>query len=132
MKRTTFQMLLAVASATGLSACGGGGNESGSPTAFSAVPSTVTFTAPKGTTAGVCTGGGSSQIFVYGGVAPYRLDNTLPAYITLDRTTVDQKGGFFTVTTTGPCVNPGQVVVIDSLDHQIVVTVINQPASATP
>src|SRR5262245_33415061 len=117
MKRSAVRFLLSAAGAAALVSCGGG-DESGSPTPFSAVPSEVAFTAPKGTPAGVCVGGGTAQIFVYGGSAPYRIDNTSQDYLVVDRTTVDNKGGNFTVTSRGPCIDSGQIVVVDKLDNQ--------------
>jgi hypothetical protein len=132
MKKSKFvRGVLMVASAAALASCGGSGttDESGSLTEFSVIPSEVTFTAPTGTAAGVCLGGGTAQIFVYGGTAPYRIDNTAPGYLALDKATVQSKGGSFTITTQGPCVDPGQVNVVDHLDRVISVKVSNKPAS---
>jgi hypothetical protein len=128
MKRSALRFVLSAAGAAALASCGGGTNESGSPTVFSVVPSTVTFTAPTGTASGVCVGGGTAQVFVYGGVAPYRVDNTSQAYLVVDRTTVNDKGGNFTVTSVGPCIDSGQIVVVDKLDNQVKLTVSNKPA----
>jgi len=113
-----------------LASCGGGGDEeAGSPTAFSVSPSTVTFTAPTGTAAGVCLAGGTSLIFVYGGTAPYRIDNTVPDYVSIDKTEVSDRGGSFTITVVGGCLSPGNINVVDKLDHVVTLTVNNKPAS---
>jgi hypothetical protein len=130
MKRSGVRFLLAVASMAALVSCGGGGDESGSNTTFSVVPATVTFSAPVGTPAGVCVGGGTAEIFVYGGTAPFRIDNTAKDYLAVDRATVDSKGGSFTVMTLGGCISPGQIVVVDNLDRQVTVTVSNKPTGS--
>ena len=131
MKPSKLTAPLLLATASVLSACGGGGDDqAGSPTAFSTVPSTTTFTAPVGTTAGVCVGGGTSQIFVYGGAAPYRIDNTVPAYVNVDKTQVSDRGGSFTVTALGPCVASGQIVIVDKLNNTITLSVTNSPVGS--
>jgi hypothetical protein len=113
-----------------LAACGGGGDdEAGSPTAFSIQPTTVTFTAPASAASGVCFGGGSQDVYVYGGAAPYRVDNTSPDYVSVNKTKVDSRGGNFTVTTQAACLTNGIIVVVDSLDKQVIFTVNNQPAT---
>jgi hypothetical protein len=112
-----------------LTACGGGDMAAaGSPTVFSVVPSTITFTAPKGSAVGVCTSGGTADIYVYGGAAPYTINNTVPAYVSISTTQVD-RGGFFTVTIIGGCLSPGNIAVVDSLNHVVTLIVNNNPAS---
>jgi hypothetical protein len=114
-----------------LSACGGGGDdEAGSPTTFSVQPASVSFTAPAGTATGVCVAGGTQDVFVYGGAAPYRVDNTVPAYVSVDKTNVDSRGGSFRITVTGGCLTDGTIVVVDKLDNQVVFTVNNAPSTA--
>lgn len=113
-----------------LAGCGGGGDASaGSPTAFSVVPNTTTHTAPTGSPAGVCYSGGSAKIFIYGGAAPYRIDNTSPDILNVDTATVSDRGGSFTVTVTGGCMTTIPIVVVDKLDHTVTYTVTNAPAS---
>jgi hypothetical protein len=121
-------MLVAAAAMT---ACGGGGDaEAGSPTAFSIVPSTVTFTAPPaGTSVGTCPAGGTATIFVYGGAAPYRLDNTVPNFIALSAGSVSDRGGSFTITTLGGCVSPGNIVVVDKLGNNVTLTITTTPGA---
>ncbi len=126
MKQTKiYASLSLLALAVSLASCGGGGDaEAGSPTALSLVPSTLTFTAPPvGTSVGTCPGGGTATIFVYGGVAPYRLDNTVPNFIALSTNSVSDRGGSFTLTTLGGCISPGNIVVVDKLDKQITLTI---------
>ena len=111
-----------------LAACGGGSDdEAGSPTAFSVVPSTLTVTSSSTT---ACYAGFVGEIFVYGGAAPYRLDNTVPDSVVLSTTTVDHRGGSFTVTYTGAaCFDPATIVVVDALDKQVSLTLISKLGS---
>lgn len=124
--------LVLLASATMLASCGGGGDaEAGSPTTFSVVPSTVTFSAPVGTATGVCLAGGTSKIFVYGGTAPYRIDNTIPDYVSVDKTEVSDRGGSFTVSViANACLSKGSIVVVDKLDHIVTLSVDNTAAGS--
>jgi len=114
----------------GLAGCGGGGDdEAGSPVSLSVQPNTITFTSPTGTPAGVCTAGGSTTVFIYGGAAPYHLDNTSPDIVALDVTQVGDRGGHFTLTIVGAgCLTNGEVVVTDKLNNQVIFTVNNKPA----
>ena len=130
-----FSLLVVIASTVmlgSLASCGGGGDaEAGSVTAFSVVPSTLTLTAPKGTASGVCLGGFAGEVFVYGGAAPYRLDNTAPDLVALDRSEVSDRGGSFKVAFIRPtCASPVLIVVVDKLDHQVTLTLNNSPAAA--
>ncbi len=134
-------MIPAAIVAVALAACGGGGDDAaGSLTALSVQPTTLTVTAPQGAGSGVCSGGNVGQIFVYGGAAPYRIDNTSPDVIALDKTTVGDRGGSFNVSyvtfgtlangfPVGGCFAPALVVVVDKNDKQVVVTLNNKPAS---
>lgn len=131
MKLTSLQaavpVIVLVAS---LAACGGGGDdEAGSLTVFSVAPSTLTVTAATGTPQGVCAAGFAGEFFVYGGTAPYRLDNTAPEAMTLNKSQVGDRGGSFTVTFTGACISPAIIVIVDSLDKQVTLTLNNKPAS---
>jgi len=124
-------VLAAVLGAGLLAACGGGGDdEAGSPTSLTVQPAEVTFKVPTDTD-GVCFGGGTQDVFVYGGAAPYRVDNTLPAYVNVDKTTVDSRGGHFTVTVRGGCFDTGTIVVVDRLDNQVVFKVTNAASAAS-
>ena len=98
--------------------CGGGGDDgAGSPTTFSVQPSTLSVTSPSTT---ACFSGFVGTIFVYGGTAPYRLDNTAPDSVTLSTNTVADRGGSFDVTYTGAgCFDPALIVVVDKLDHVV-------------
>jgi len=111
-----------------LASCGGGSDdEAGSPTAFSVVPSTLTVTSSSTT---ACYAGFVGEIFVYGGAAPYRLDNTAPDSVVLSTTTVDHRGGSFTVSYTGAaCFDPATIVVVDALDKQVTLSLTSKLGS---
>lgn len=133
--RKSHWLALSSSSLAFLAGCGGGGDdEAGSPTAFSTVPSTLTVTAlapaAGGPPTGRCVSGYAGEVFVYGGIAPYRLDNTAPGALILNKTEVGDRGGSFIVTFTGQCIAPGLVVVVDKLDRQVSVSFNNNPAAA--
>lgn len=119
----------------GLTACGGGGDdEAGGPVALSIQPSTAGFKAPSTDAqgnpfpSGVCIAGGTAIIYIYGGAAPYHIDNTAPDVLSVDVTTVSDRGGHFTVTVAqAVCLSPGLIVVTDKLNNQVVLTVNNAP-----
>jgi hypothetical protein len=125
----TMQIKLVASLLTGvllLGACGGGDDDAGSLTPFSIVPATITVTGPDANTCGAGSGG---QVFVYGGAAPYRLDNTSPDAIVLSTNSVGARGGSFEVFFLGQCVNPVQVVVVDHNDKQVTLTLISKKGS---
>lgn len=121
-----------------LASCGGtSDDESGSPTVFATIPAEVGFTGStpladengqpikdaNGVVVQFCAGG-SGNVIVVGGVAPYSLNSTFPENIKLSTTTVGGKGGTFTLTVLpGTCLNPGSVTVTDKLDHTVTVKV---------
>jgi hypothetical protein len=115
--------------------CGGGGDaEAGSPTALSVQPKTTTVTVVGGATS-PCASGYIGEYFVYGGAAPYRLDNTAPESIVLSKSQVNERGGSFSVTYVGgSCFEPVLIVVVDALDHQVVLELNNKktPPTTTP
>jgi len=102
-----------------LAACGGGSDdEAGSPTVFSVSPATLSVTSGV---AGACYAGYVGEIFIYGGTAPYRIDNSnLLLGVTVSKTTVEHRGESFTVSYTGAaCFDPATVNVVDSLNHVV-------------
>lgn len=125
-----YASLSLVAFAASLAGCGGGGDaEAGSPTVLSVQPTTTTVTSNSPT---ACYTGYVGEFFVYGGAAPYRLDNTAPDAMTLDKATVSDRGGSFKVNFTGICIAPALIVVVDKLDKQVVITLNNKVGTATP
>jgi hypothetical protein len=130
MKFTTIEVMVPlVALVASLAACGGGDDaEAGAPTALNIQPSTLTVTAAAGSASGVCGAGSVGEVFIYGGAAPYRLDNTAPDLVELDRSKVDTRGGSFKVAYLGGCFEPVLVVILDKLNKQVVLTLNNKPA----
>jgi len=142
MKSIPLTLAAAVASAALLIACGGGGDDkAGSPTAFSIVPDEIGLSVPDGNPDGLpqgtcysTSGGAGGRVYVYGGAAPYRIDNTSPDYVTVDRTTVAHRGDFFLVDFTGGCTDSAIIVIVDALDNQVQLKLTNEgaPAPTTP
>jgi hypothetical protein len=122
MNRFTYLKYgILVATLSVLAGCGGGGDAAGSPSGFQVSPSTVTITAAKTDT--TCSApADAGQFFIYGGVAPYRVDNAQPSYVTVSPSTVDHPGGSFSVTFLGGCMSPGTLSVSDATNHVITVT----------
>lgn len=134
--RTAFPLVALATLVASLAGCGGGGDDAaGSVTAFSVQPTTNTITANTavngGPPAGLCSAAYAGEYFIYGGAAPYRIDNTAPGYMVTDKTSVDARGGSFKVTFTGGCITGGLIVIVDKLDNQVIVTLNNKPAGAT-
>lgn len=129
--RRPFYLAALLGLAVSLASCGGGGDEAGAPAALSISPDTVTLTGPNATTCGT----GTALVYVYGGAAPYRVDNTFPTIVTVSKTQVDHPGESFQVTAANPnfCLgDPGGVIMItDSLNRQVKFTIITKVAGST-
>ena len=67
---------------------------------FFSVPDTVTFTGPDNQH---CASGLTSEIFVFGGVAPYTISNSSPNAFQTNTNVVGASGGSFRVTAGGIC-----------------------------
>jgi hypothetical protein len=122
MKHSTLALSLCV---LGLAACGGGGNESGPPDDILVSPARI---AVKGIGTG-CANGTGPTVFIHGGVPPYKLFNTLPQGIRLDKSVLMQSGDSFVVTLTGQCFEAMTIRIEDALGRLAEVDVTNQPAS---
>ncbi len=75
-----------------LAGCGGGGNESGPPEGLEASPGAVSV----GVT-GDCSEGPGPTVTVWGGQPPYKLTNSLPAGMVLDKSRLTHSGEGFTI-----------------------------------
>ncbi len=93
---------IGIAAALALSACGGGGNESGPAETLVASPTSVTATGPSPTS---CAAGTGPTIFVYGGQPPYKLTNSAPTALAISVTTLHSSGDGFVVTFLGQCLS---------------------------
>jgi hypothetical protein len=120
--QTKTLALLAMTTALLTTACGGGNDDdAGSPVPFQVQPASVGLTDG---TANCTAGGPVGTVYIFGGAAPYRIRNSSPDWITVDKTTVGDRGGSFTITANGyGCLSPGQVFVTDNLNNLVTVTV---------
>lgn len=122
-----------------LAACGGGGDdEAGAPVALNIQPTTITLTAlaaasggPPAGTCGTQTDVSAGLVYIFGGAAPYKLKNTAPDRVMLDKEEVGDRNGSFSVTylQNGGCFDPVLIVVVDKLNNQVTLTLSNKPAS---
>jgi hypothetical protein len=126
--KSKIQLFMLIVS---LSACGGGGDdEAGAPTALSVQPKDLTVSA--GAT-GPCYDGFVGEVFIYGGAAPYKIDNTFPDSIAFDKSVVNDRGASFKVYyINGNCFDPGVVVITDKLKQQTTLTLHNKLSTAKP
>lgn len=122
MKTSFIRLTACGLVATALAACGGGGNESGPPDAVEASPTSITV---KGS-ATACTSGEAGRVSVYGGSPPYKLKNSAPAAMTIDKSTVQNSGDDFTVTFNGTCMDNMPVTIEDSMGRLLAVPMSNK------
>lgn len=93
-----------------LSACGGGGNESGPPDQIY-----VSVTAVSVGEKNQCVIAKGPEIHVYGGTPPYKLANSLPQGMILSKTVVQNSGDSFVITFTGVCMTAMPITVEDQM-----------------
>lgn len=99
----------AVLTAVALASCGGGGPVAGDAEGLSVYPEEIKWTVPS------CggSGGGDTVVTINGGQPPYRIVNSAPQFVTIDRNTVTGKDPTFRVTTLGGCGENMAVTVFD-------------------
>jgi hypothetical protein len=104
-----------------LAGCGGGGNESGPPDSIEVSPAAVTVGE-----ANVCFAGLGPKVYIHGGRPPYKLSNTVPQGMRLDRSVVQNSGDSFTITfINGVCMENMPIVIEDEMGRLAKVTVNN-------
>jgi hypothetical protein len=104
-----------------LAGCGGGGNESGPADALFVSPAEVSV----GST-GTCAVGLGPTVFIYGGQPPYKLDNSVPQAMLLDKSVVQRSGDGFTISfINGICLDSMPIIVEDDLGRTATVSVSN-------
>lgn len=97
-----------------LNACGGGGDVAGDRTEFSVSPDEFTWKVAADSSGG-CTraNGAQTVVTIVGGVPPFRIQNSLPTHVRVDRTEATGKDPVFKVTSLGGCVDPATILVLD-------------------
>lgn len=115
-----MSLLAAAAAALSLLAgCGGGGNESGPTEALEAAPSAVTVGA-----SGQCEAGPGPTVHVWGGQPPYKLTNSMPAGMVLDKSRLTYSGEGFTITfINGICMENMPISIEDDMGRLLQVPV---------
>lgn len=106
--------------ATVLTACGGGGNESGPPDHIQLSMSSVRVGSP-----GFCVSGMGPEVHVYGGSPPYRVSNSVPQGMQLNKSSVVLSGDSFTISfINGVCLENMPITVEDGMGRiaQVIVT----------
>lgn len=104
----------------GVSGCGGGGNESGPPDSLEVSPASVTVG-----TQDACISGVGPTVYVYGGKPPYKLSNSVPQGMTLNRSVLQNSGDGFTITLLGVCMQNMPINIEDDMGRLSKVTVTN-------
>ena len=123
MNSTSWGALAWAALALLFPGCGGGGTESGSPEDIFVSPNEITVTGAPG----ACALGTGPTVHVYGGRPPYRLSNSVPSAMVLDKTEVEDSGDGFTIFfTSGICVDGMPITIEDSMGNLATLTVTNQ------
>lgn len=100
-------------SVAALASCGGGGGDAGDSAEFAAVPDAVNIKAGDGDLSCQGTAGIQTTFTIVGGQPPFRIVNSFPQYLFLDRTEVSGQDPKFKVTTLTGCGEDLTVLVLD-------------------
>jgi hypothetical protein len=103
-----------------LSGCGGGGNESGPSDSLHAAPAAF-----KVGTVGACYAGQGPTVFVYGGQPPYKLANSAPLGMALEKDSLTYSGEGFIVFLSGACMEGMPITIEDDMGRLSEVLVTN-------
>lgn len=125
MLKKSLQMIGGVATAFALASCGGGGDIAGDSTEFSVSPDEYALKVGADSNGG-CSAASTLKPIVFtiiGGQAPFRIVNSDPQAIRIDKTEATGKDPKFNVSfqNTSYCVNPAVITVLDY--HSRVATV---------
>ena len=102
-----------------LASCGGGGDVAGDADEFFTNPAEF-----KWTVSSCANSAGNETLFtIVGGTPPYRIHNSLPRYLSVDRVVATGKDPVFKVTTLGGCLDPGTITVLDYHSRTTVVEI---------
>lgn len=118
--------LVGLASVVVLASCGGGGDIAGDVSTFSVSPKEISIGCPPDLE--------PTYVTIIGGVPPFRIINSWPDAMKVDKTEATGKDPVFSVTATGrSCVNPGSITVLDYHSNAVVFEVrMPAAAAATP
>ncbi|WP_296226846.1 hypothetical protein [Ralstonia sp. UBA689] len=119
-------IFLTVAACAALAGCGGGDMENG-VTALTVSPNNTTITSPGAT----CPPTDAGSYFIYGGKSPYTVANSLPAFMTVSTSRVNDVGGSFSVKLLGGCITPGVINVTDAMGRLTTVSITYQAQQPT-
>ncbi len=114
--------LAALALVGALTACGGGGDDEAGSGALTLSMSAIDL---KGGSTTTCYSGFAYRVFVFGGVAPYKVTTDVPDALLFNTSDVGDVGGSFDVTANGVCFAKGTIVVVDKLNKRILLPVTN-------
>jgi len=109
MNMNALKLGAVVVTAVALVSCGGGGPVAGDAEGFSVFPEEVSW---KVSSCAV-SGGGETTVAINGGQPPFRIVNSAPQFISVDRTEVTGKDPTFRVTTLRGCGDGLSVTVFD-------------------
>jgi len=98
-------------------------------TALSILPNDATITAPDNTG---CLGGFAVVYRIFGGTPPYTASTSVPNAVTILNGVNIPFGGAFTAVTTGLCVNPATITVVDATGQAATATLHNLLGPAVP
>ena len=119
----TVQRIAALAmSAVIVAGCGGGGDDEAGTGALTLSMSAIDL---KGGSATTCYSGFAYRVYVFGGVAPYRVMTDVPDALAFDKEQVADKNGSFDVSGNGVCFAKGTIIVIDKLEKRVLLPVTN-------
>jgi hypothetical protein len=104
-----------------LTACGGGGNESGPADSLY-----LSFANIKVGLPGSCAVGLGPEVHIYGGAPPYKLSNSVPQAMVLSKTLVNNSGESFAISfINGVCLIEAPITVEDTMGRLAQVKVSN-------
>lgn len=114
--------LAALALVGALTACGGGGDDEAGSGALALSMSGIDL---KGGSTTTCYSGFAYRVFVFGGVAPYRVMTDVPDALLFNTSEVGDRGGSFDVSGNGVCFAKGTIIVVDKLNNRVTLPVTN-------
>jgi hypothetical protein len=107
MNRSSCRVFLgSVIASFALVSCGGGGDVAGDTKTFSLSPTKINIGCPPDLN--------PTYVTIVGGTPPFRIINSWPDAMKVDKTEATGKDPIFSVTATGTsCVSPGAITVLD-------------------